>query len=929
MASLLTVNVFAAEETVFPDVAQDYAYKNAIYSLVEDGIINGISEDGVLKFKPDKTITRAEFATMLAKYLIGDVSLLTERTDKFPDCTNHWANTYIAYAVDADIINGYEDGTFRPDNPVKYGEAIKMLVCAKNYGNLYKTTSPWYSGWIEIAKDMNLTNNAFLVDGSLPANRGLVAQLVYNMDYTKKLNVSDKYDDGGYEEDEVEYEEFTGVVKGVFKKTLTGESLGLAKNEIMVGGQVFRIKDGADIEDYNKYLGKMVEVFYTEGSYNKIVRIEEASDNDTFTISADDIFNVTSQKIEFYNEDDEEDEVKLSDNLYVIYNGQGVAKDKIDEEFIETYFDIDCGEITLMNNNGGKDYEIAYVTSYDTYFVKARKLEKDVYTFTDYTSTDRTVSLKNNDDDYIVYKASKVGEKQESSVSGIATSNVVLSVAKPLSTGVTEAIVSTVVLKNATVKSMVGYDEVKIEEKYYSVSDYYMDFIDENEDTYGFEVGDRATFYLDYAGRIVYVSKTESTDPYGYIMAYDDTSDGFDSEGAVMLLDNKGVVQEYPLKSKVRLNGTSVENSKVASTLEENAKIINDGKSNGKNDTWAQLVRYATSTENGKTVVSELYTIDYKDLDSGEIVPGELYTGTKTKCTAKSENTRTFVTESGSRFVVNSSTTVFLIPDDRTDKNAYKKSSYSYFNGDNEHSYAIEAYDIDKNTAKAVLVYTGDNKNSVTISESAEVKIIADIRDVNNPDDPQKPLTQISYYTAGSKDLKTIIVAEDADKDKVLDGLSRTGGDLVRFATEGGEVVAIQKVFVGGELYEHANGKIEADSLGGEGGSTQNKYSGDDDYFRVIHGTVDSFDGDELYIVPQIVTDNKDYTGDWEIISVGSAVFYNYDEDASKPEDRFAGEMTLGSLTPATTEAGVNVKDASKVVAVKRENKWVAVYVLD
>ena len=817
------------------------------------------------------------------------------------------------------VVTGYEDGTFRPDNPVKYGEAIKMLVCAKGYGKLYETTNPWYAGYIEIAKDMKLTNNA-LADGATPANRGIVAQLIYNMDYTKALSVSGGTGSGtggglNFKEDEEDYEEEYGVVVGVFNNTLTGEKLGLNKFQIMIEDTVYKIVDGDDIQDYYKYLGKSVEIEYVEDT-NQLVRIEEAGDNDTFTIAAEDIFNVTGSKIEFYDEDDEEDEAKLSDDLYVIYNGQGVPQRDIDADFIKEYFDIDCGEITLMDNNGGKDFEIAYVTSYETFYVTGRSVNKDNYTFTD-SYAGKSVLLKNDDEDYVVYKVTEAGgKKTASTVSSIASSKVVLSVAAPLSAGVTEVIVSTATLKNAEIDGMGDYDEIEIKNKEYVASEYYLDLLDNDEDTYSLEVGDKATFYLDYAGRIVYMTKSESTEPYGYIMAYGETG-GFGGEMAVMIFDATGKITEYPLKSKVKVNGTSVENSKVARILEKNAELLNEEISEEidlENADHSQLVKFATSVEDGKTVVSEILTIDPDDLEDGEIVPGTIFDGkTKLKCSTASGSTRTFVNASGSvQFVVNSSTTVFLIPDDRLDEEEYKKRTYSNFYSGSY--YNIEAYDIDKATkaAKVVLVYAGGTSSAATILENAQVRIITDISSVKNPDDPKNPLTQVSYYTVGANesDPKTII-AEEAE---VVDDVNI--GDLVRFAIEDSELVGVQEIFVDGVLYDHEEGlpfeTFEADDY-----RLIYKYGSDADYFTVIYGTVDSTDVDNnvLSIVADIVDDNDDYDSgkNWYTESVGSAKFYDYDED----EDEVLTDITLGSLTPANNGT---ICDNYSIVSSDKEN---------
>ena len=148
ITSMLTAVVFA-DEIKFTDVTDGYQYGEAISTLVSEGIINGYTEaDGTSTFKPENTITRAEFAKLLTMSAAKGVTF-TATTDKFPDVpADHWANTYITAAIGTGAINGYEDGTFRPDNPVSYGEAIKMIVCNMGYSKLVTPTEPWYHALI-------------------------------------------------------------------------------------------------------------------------------------------------------------------------------------------------------------------------------------------------------------------------------------------------------------------------------------------------------------------------------------------------------------------------------------------------------------------------------------------------------------------------------------------------------------------------------------------------------------------------------------------------------------------------------------------------------------------------------------------------------------------------------------------------------------
>jgi hypothetical protein len=80
-------------------------------------------------FKPNNTVTRAEFAVMLINTLKpqGSGAALT-----FTDTMKigAWAQKAVAQAVQAGIIKGYEDGSFRPEAEITRAEMAVMLANA-------------------------------------------------------------------------------------------------------------------------------------------------------------------------------------------------------------------------------------------------------------------------------------------------------------------------------------------------------------------------------------------------------------------------------------------------------------------------------------------------------------------------------------------------------------------------------------------------------------------------------------------------------------------------------------------------------------------------------------------------------------------------------------------------------------------------------
>ncbi|MDR2354624.1 MAG: S-layer homology domain-containing protein, partial [Clostridiales Family XIII bacterium] len=132
-------------------------------------------EDG--SFRPERAVSRAEMAKILVTALAE-----TERTDpdapRFHDTAGHWASAFIDGAAALGVVSGYPDGSFRPDDKVSIGEVVTMLLRALGYNDTSVADAlAGPQAWP--AGYMDLAERLLIgvagYDPAVPADRGAVA----------------------------------------------------------------------------------------------------------------------------------------------------------------------------------------------------------------------------------------------------------------------------------------------------------------------------------------------------------------------------------------------------------------------------------------------------------------------------------------------------------------------------------------------------------------------------------------------------------------------------------------------------------------------------------------------------------------------------------------------------------------------------------
>jgi hypothetical protein len=147
------------------------------YKLKALGLFIG-DDKGNMNF--DKNISRAEFAVVAARLIGKEEEAITKIGPTiFKDVPEgHWASGHINITTDAELIVGYEDGTFKLNNNITHGEVLTIMVNALGYGSDVPPEN-WPENFVSKASELGLTKDVSF-DSKAPATRADIALMLNN-----------------------------------------------------------------------------------------------------------------------------------------------------------------------------------------------------------------------------------------------------------------------------------------------------------------------------------------------------------------------------------------------------------------------------------------------------------------------------------------------------------------------------------------------------------------------------------------------------------------------------------------------------------------------------------------------------------------------------------------------------------------------------
>ena len=143
-------------------------------AFVEEAGIVEGYEDG--SFQPDEPINRAELLKIIVEAVYEDEFEAHAEADCFSDVSaGSWYTPYVCFAKEEGIVKGYEDNSFQPAQNVSYVEALKMSMIGFGYD--YVEGDPWYQPTLDTALEHEFVANDITAAG-MELTRAQMAELI-------------------------------------------------------------------------------------------------------------------------------------------------------------------------------------------------------------------------------------------------------------------------------------------------------------------------------------------------------------------------------------------------------------------------------------------------------------------------------------------------------------------------------------------------------------------------------------------------------------------------------------------------------------------------------------------------------------------------------------------------------------------------------
>ena len=784
--SLVTVSAGAKDFTDDGEIT----YKEAVDVISGIGVVDGYSDGD---FRPDDVLTRGAAAKIICNLILGPTtaSALSAGTAPFKDVPV--TNTFAGYITDCSqqgIINGYADGTFRPQGTLSGNAFMKMLLGALGYdGSNENYTGPnWQVSVIKQASGIGLDdgNDEFL--GSKAVTRQEAALYAFNM----------------LQATMVEYDKKDTIVVGDI--TINSASTrSEVKNEIAADNTI--AKDGK-MQFAERYFSDLKKVTSDEsdeferpattwklksttiGTY-----ASEADLTYTSAVELGDIYkdldlssSLKASEVDIYRNgtaDDKNGKWGIGKNDKNEVGGNGVLTEVFynddDDTAIITMIDTYLGEVTSTHKaSGNRDAYISISPKADGVGVGGN------------FDTEESFDV----DDLVLYTYSnKSGDK------GIQT------------------VINASETVTGTLQSYTAGKSVKVADNTYKGSDSYKKLIDKLDNAVDQEV----TVYLDQYGYVVYVDTDAVTGNYAVVLGRDDSNVG--NRAKVLFMDGSTAivnVSKYVGKPNMYDIVSYTKNSSNEYKLTLLAQDADSSKGDGKTKLVENGESGLTDTafSNANKGTSDKTTASYANGKTTFLIATPGSNGTEYRVYEGIKNVPDVVVKSGKQIVVttyvekNSSAARVIFINATTDatvsgssdeivfiKGSGTGASYdsklgAYYEYDaiiNGEFTTIKTVDQFKTSGLYNIVSYDKNGVATNLDNDSNVKSGTGTERVKNDVVGLGDGAAMKYY-AYSKDCQVFHLDEDGDIDETVytvSNIATDNNDKVWYVMDSGDVIAI------------------------------------------------------------------------------------------------------------------------------------------
>ncbi len=645
-------------------------YYGATAKLKNLGLVSGYS---ATEFNPEGTITRAEFCSMTARLLNinGTVDPASFKRVFGDVDSDYWGAGAVYALYSMGVVNGDENGNFNPEDNITVQDAVKILVSSLGYTAMALDRGGYPAGFIGEASRLSLLDGLGDIGYAEMLKRGDAAMLMSN-----SLNVpivtqtvygeSSQVYEYGTETILSRYHGITtvrGEITDVGHAGVYAESV-VPEGRFTIGGESY----SAGGFDLLPFLGMRGTAYLKEekGSEPEAVYFEADSSISVTELSFNDYDRFEGGAV-YYLDNGAERRINLSDEAKIIYNYRYLTRAGLIEN---GELPFKCGFMKIIKNSADSEYIM--IRDYETYVLGGEaKLGGAI---TDKSSGAVSLDLENAE----LVTLYNDGERIEYDPEYHLNKNEVLNVAKSLDGTVADLRVSIDTAVGEVTRADSSGNEYMIGGRPYSASEYFL-----NSGRTLEPGAAEITAYLDINGNIAFADGAGRAERYGYLTAAASGADAFSSAVLLQVVTGNGTAETLRAVNSSRLNG-------------ERAALDRFGA------LGPQLVRF-TSKDDGTVIAMRTAT------DVNAPSDDDIFTRSYVSESAKYYDTLSVF---ASKYQLDASTKVFIVPADREEIEKYKVTDRSALLTDT--AYDVQIFDLSgEYKAGAVVITRGEDGGSI------------------------------------------------------------------------------------------------------------------------------------------------------------------------------------------------------------------------